>query len=169
MDPVISFLISPKFTGWLFVLKILFIGATLIIFGMLIFTFLKTAWFRKLFIWDMIEFLTFRPYGTKKMARQWAKIAARSETGLESEYKLAVIEADSLLDEVLKKIGYEGETLGERLKKVPPDILPGIEQVWDAHKTRNNIVHDPDYRLSFDGAKKAITIYEKALTDLGAF
>jgi hypothetical protein len=55
------------------------------------------------------------------------------------------------------------------LQKVTAGTLPNVEEVWEAHKIRNNIVHDPDYRLSLDEAKRALEIYEKALTDLQAF
>jgi hypothetical protein len=120
-------------------------------------------------IWeDIFEIFTYRAVGTKKLVRQWQKTRVRLETGLESEYKLAVIEADSTLDEILKKMGYVGETMGERMEKINVAVLPNIEDVWAAHKIRNNIVHDPDFRLSLDETKRAISIYEKALTDLGA-
>jgi hypothetical protein len=65
-------------------------------------------------------------------------------------------------------MGYVGETMGERMEKINVAVLPNIEDVWAAHKIRNNIVHDPDFRLSLDETKRAISIYEKALTDLGA-
>jgi hypothetical protein len=87
---------------------------------------------------------------------------------LESEYKLAVIEADSVLDDILKRMGFAGQTLGERLEKLTSASLTNIEEVREAHKTRNNIVHDPNYRLSLDEARKLISIYEKALVDLQA-
>ncbi len=79
-----------------------------------------------------------------------------------------MIESDSTLDEVLKKMGYLGDTIGERLEKINVAVHPSVEEVRNAHKIRNNIVHDPDFRLNLDEAKKAISIYEKALTDLGA-
>lgn len=166
---IFNFLFSPDFPGWLTFLKIIYIFFSVLLLFSIIFTLLRTTWFKKLIILDFFEFFTFRPYGAKKIIKQWTKILARLDSGLESEYKLAIIESDSLLDEILKRMGYAGESLGERLKKVVPDILPNVEQVWEAHKIRNNIVHDPDYRLSLDSAKKAIAIYEKAFSDLGVF
>jgi len=44
--------------------------------------------------------------------------------------------------------------------------LPSLAEVQGAHEIRNNIVHDPDYRLNLDGAQKTISFYEKAFTDL---
>jgi len=128
----------------------------------------RTSWLKIRYVLDAIEFFTARPYGTKKIEKVWAKISARLEGHSDSEYKLAIIEADSLLNEILERINYKGETLGERLQKLTADTLPSIEEVWEAHKIRNNIVHDPDYKVTLDEAKKAITIYGKALQDLEA-
>ena len=169
MENIISFILNPTFSGWLLILKILFIVAALILLGFIIFALAKTSWLKKLLIWDLVEFFSFRPYGVRKVVKAWAKITARLETGLESEYKLAVIEADSMLNDILKRMGFGGETLGERLEKLTAATLPNLEQIWEAHKIRNNIVHDPDYRLTLDEARRVLGIYEQALRDLQAF
>jgi len=169
MPEIISWLISPTFSGWLLILKILFIIVVLILLGFIIFVLAKTSWLKRIWIWDLVEFFSFRPYGVRKVVKDWAKITGRLETGLESEYKLAVIEADSMLNDILKRMGFGGETLGERLEKLTAATLPNLEQIWEAHKIRNNIVHDPDYRLTLDEARKVLGIYEQALRDLEAF
>ncbi|PIR71619.1 MAG: hypothetical protein COU43_01525, partial [Candidatus Nealsonbacteria bacterium CG10_big_fil_rev_8_21_14_0_10_37_25] len=92
----------------------------------------------------------------------------RLETEMESEWKLAVIEADKIMDDILNRMGFGGKSLGERLGKLTAVSLPNIEEVKEAHKIRNNIIHDPTYRLSLEEAKRVIAIYEKALTDLQA-
>jgi len=73
-----------------------------------------------------------------------------------------------LLDETLKRLGYPGESLGERSEKLTVDILPNLEEVRQVHKIRNNIIHDPTYKLNLGEAKKALAIYEKALINLDA-
>jgi len=88
---------------------------------------------------------------------------------LESEYKLAVIEADNMVNETLKRMGYGGESLGERLEKLTAATLSNIEEIKEAHQVRNNIIHDPNYRLSLDDARKVLSIFEKAFKDLEAF
>lgn len=165
-EPIISFILSPPDLVWLSVLRVVFIAVS-VIFSALIALFLfKNSWLKVRFGTDIFEFLTYRAFWVKKAARQWAKIVNRLETGLESEYKLAVIEADSMLDDVLRRMGFSGESFGERLKKVPKDVISNIGEVELAHKVRNNIVHDPDYYLSHDEAKKTLDIFEKALNDL---
>jgi hypothetical protein len=169
MENIISFILSPPLSGWSLILKILLIILSLFLFGFIIFALAKTSWLKRLLIWDLVEFFSFRPYGLRKIVKTWAKITARLETGLESEYKLAVIEADSILNDILKRMDLGGETLGERLEKLTTATLPNLEQIRGAHKIRNNIVHDPDYRLTLDEARRALDIYEQALRDLEAF
>lgn len=104
----------------------------------------------------------------RKMSKEWKAVLKKLEAGDESNLKLAVIEADKILDNILKKINYPGENMGERLKHITPAQIANIEAVWQAHKIRNNIVHDPDFRLTRSDAENAVKIYQRALEDLMA-
>jgi hypothetical protein len=84
-----------------------------------------------------------------------------------SDWKIAIIEADKTLDMTLEKKGFAGKTLGERLKEMVPADLPEVyEEVWEAHKIRNRIVHEPDYEVSQTEARKVVGIYERAIRKL---
>ena len=166
---IISFLFNPSMVGWLFLLRLGFFLAGIILLGGIIFFIIKSSWLNYSILYDATEFLTFRPFGVKKIEKQWEKIRGRLDTGLESEYKLAVIEADNMTEDILKRMGYSGETLGERLKNLTVATLPNIEEIKAVHQVRNNIVHDPDYRLSLEETKNALEVYEKAFRDLQAF
>lgn len=155
--------------GILLSLKIIFIVISLFFLVIIFYSLRKSSWLKNRFLQDMVEILTYRPYGIKKMAKIWSKIKGRLEAGSESEYKLAVIEVDSMLNDVLERMGFKGEILGDRLKQVTTDILPNIEETREAHKVRNNIVYDPDYKLTLDQARKVLKIYEQALRDLQVF
>ena len=169
MENLTSFIFSPPVEGWLAILRIVFIAfSSFFVFGIIVLL-LKTGWLKYLILYDTAEFLTYRPFGVRKIEKQWNKIMARLDTGLESEYKLAVIEADSMLDDILKRMGYAGEILGERLKNLTSATLPNIEKIKEAHKVRNNIIHDPDYKLSLNEAKEMLSVYEQAFRDLQAF
>lgn len=167
---IISFILSPTFPDWVKLIKFVFVILSFFFIGFIIWALIKTTWLYRLLIWDIEEILTYRPFGVRKIVRQWQKIKSKLDTGLESEYKLAVLKADAMLDLVLARMGFGGKTktLGERLVKLTAASLPNIEEVKQAHKVRNNIVHDPAYRLSLDEAKKVIEAYGKALTDLQA-
>jgi len=168
IEQMISFVLNPTFSGWLLFFKILFIFFSLLFLGFIIFALLKTSWLKRLIIWDLQEFLTYRPFGVTKIVGKWQRIKKKLEAGTESEAKLAIIEADSMLDDILDRMGFGGRTLGERIEKLTNVSLSNIEEVKKAHKIRNNIVHDPTYKLDLEEAKKVISTYEKALTDLQA-
>jgi len=102
----------------------------------------------------------------KKLAKKWNRIEKRLESNQEAELKLAVIEADKFFDNILKRIGYLGKDMGERLKRINPSQMTNINDIWTAHKIRNNIVHDVDYKLIVVDAQRAIDAYKKALDEL---
>ena len=82
-------------------------------------------------------------------------------------YNFSVLEADKLLDKALKEMGVPGQSMGEKLKKLG-NRLPNLNQIWYAHKLRNQIVHESDFQISYDDAKRALRIFRQALKNLGA-
>ena len=104
----------------------------------------------------------------KKMVKRWESVLANLGREDENSYKLAVIEADKIFDDILKKIGYQGEDMGERLKQLTPAQTANLDEVWQAHKLRNQIVHEPDSKLTRAQAQRAVEIYQRALEDLEA-
>lgn len=165
-EGIVSFIIDPNIIGPLLVVKIIFVIISSILIGAIIFLLTATTWFSHRYGQDISEFRSFSSIETKKLSQQWGKILKRLETGKEAEFKIAVIEADSLLEEILKRKGYEGEMMGELLKGIDSNVLPNIEHVWEAHKLRNNIVHDHSYKLRVDEAKRAISIFQESARSL---
>ena len=160
---------NPQFQEISLAVRIVFLLAALFLVFLIVFLLRRTSFLQFFILQDFIEFFTFKPYGTRKIVKRWGKIKTRFELPSESEQKLAIIEAEGILDEILKKMGFPGATFEERLKQMTSVQLSNIEEIWEAHKIRNNIVHDPDYRLSTAEAREAFEIYERALTNLEAF
>ena len=98
----------------------------------------------------------------------WQKIKKYVESIRDSEWKLAVIEADKLVDGVLQEHSFPGETMGERLMLIKPDDLSSLQDLWDAHKLRNLLVHEMSYNLRHEQAIESIEAFEKVLRELGA-
>lgn len=161
-NALISCLTSNETQEALFSVKIAFLIFSFILVGIIIFALSRSHYLQWLFIHDIAQFITMRPFGAKKITREWNKILKRLETGSESEYKLAIIEADDMLDTSLKRMGYVGETLEEKLEKLTSATLPNMQQISEMHRLRNNIVHDPDYRLVLGEAKRALEVYDQA-------
>jgi hypothetical protein len=101
-----------------------------------------------------------------KVNKEWENIVKRLDSRDEANYKLAVIEADKLLDTVLKDLTIPGSTMGERLKAVTLSQLPSIDNVWKVHRLRNHLVHTTDFNLTENKARQAIDIYNQALKEL---
>ncbi len=102
----------------------------------------------------------------KRIMKQWEGIIKKLESDDPDSHKMAVVEADKILDDLLKRIGYQGEDMGERLKQVTSIQVANIQQVWAAHKVRNRIAHEPDFSLNREDAIRAIEAYERAFEDL---
>jgi hypothetical protein len=81
---------------------------------------------------------------------------------------MSVINADKLLDEALKCLGFSGNTMAERLISAKRQIK-SKDQVWQAHKLRNKLVHETSRDTSPSEVKKALSGYYKAFKELGVF
>ena len=162
----LSIINNPGLQNVLGVFRWIFGIVGICLFLFCLFVLVRSAWLNYAIVFDATEFLTFRPYGLRKMTGKWQKIQQRLESANEAEYKLAIIEADGLLNQILLRMGFKGETLGDRLKTLTTAIIPNLDDVTMVHQTRNNVVHDPDYRLVLNEAKKAIDIYEVAFRNL---
>lgn len=98
--------------------------------------------------------------------RRWANIQSLINSHSVNDWKQAIIEADIILDEMLEKMGYKGDSLGEKLKKVERSDFLTIDSAWEAHKIRNQIAHKgSDYILSRDEADKAIELYKEVFSE----
>jgi hypothetical protein len=101
------------------------------------------------------------------MRKRWDEIVRMSETQGEMSRKLALIEADKLLDYALKALAMPGTSLGERLKFAQYKH-PELRDVWWAHKIRNQLAHEATFHLDAGMARKALQAFRNALARLGA-
>jgi hypothetical protein len=116
---------------------------------------------------DRVRDVIFKSELSKRRSiKAWNKIKLYHFAGDDNSLKIAVIEADKLLSEALRLAGFRGETLGDRLQNITGAQLPNIQEIWEAHKLRNRLVHESDFKLSRDTAEKALAVYEQTLRDL---
>lgn len=93
---------------------------------------------------------------------QWEKVVKYTSSSNTSDWRLAIIEADVMLEELLRTLGYKGESLGEMLKSVDKNEFLTIEDAWEAHKVRNAIAHSGgDFQLNEREVKRVIALFEK--------
>ncbi len=105
------------------------------------------------------------PAGDMTMAHQWEKALQHVESANENDWKQAIIDADILLDDLLNKMGYRGESVGEKLKRVASGDMKSLNEAWEAHKVRNQIAHEPGFVLSQYQARQAIGMYRKVFEE----
>lgn len=107
-------------------------------------------------------------HGTKVGASRLDDVRAHSASDNPNDWKLAIIEADIILDQTLKERGYAGNTLGERLRSITPSQLGSIDDAWDAHRVRNRIAHEgADFVLTKRIAQDTIARYMNVFRDFG--
>ena len=151
----------------LFPIKLTFVFSAAFFLVFVIYFMINSSWLQYKFLEDVSEFFSWKAYGQREMSKQWSKIKKRIESGIESDYKLAIIDADDFLNEVLENRGYEGKDIKESIEKAGELIGPALNDVLNAHEIRNSIVYDADYKLSGDEAKKVLAIYESVINNIG--
>lgn len=101
--------------------------------------------------------------------KRWEKILSRLEGGNPSQYKVAVLEADAFADEILSGIGYKGATMADKLESIHPGQLETKNDIAEAHQIRNRIVHETDFVISQEDAKKCLDSYRKFFDEVELF
>jgi len=163
----IYFISSSQIQDMLLPVKVVFIFCSLFFLVFVIYFMISSSWLQNKFLEDVMDFFLWKSAGQLEMTKQWERIRKRIESGSESDYKLAIIDADDFLVRVLDSGGYEGDTFEQSINKAGKMITPILKDVLGAHEIRNSIVYNPDYKLSADQAKKILAIYESACKGIG--
>lgn len=162
----IYFINSASIQSTLLPVKIIFILFALFFLCAVIYFYINSSYIQYHFLQDTVEFFSWQSYGSRQFNKRWQKIMKGIETGTESEYKVAIIEADEFLYKTLEDKGYDGETFEELIGTAGRKIVPSAEDILSAHNIRNSIVHDSDYKLDLEMAKGILDNYGKAIKNL---
>lgn len=99
-----------------------------------------------------------------KMRKRWEKVKQRLQNNNVSQYKIAIIEADAIADELLSSIGYKGSNMIERLEQVGTAHLDDhLEALKGAHQLRNRVVNETEFEVDERLAKAVVGVYENFL------
>lgn len=86
-----------------------------------------------------------------------------------NDWRLAIIEADIVLEELLEEHGIHGVTIGDKLKSVNKETLHSLNDAWEAHKVRNEIAHrGGDFILTKKVVNETLTKYRRVFDELHA-
>lgn len=101
-----------------------------------------------------------------QLATKWKRITEHVESQNQNDWRQAIIEADIILGEILEKMGYQGEGIGEMLKRVEAADFHTLSQAWEAHKIRNIIAHEgSSYQLSQTEVRRVINLYRQVFEE----
>ena len=106
-----------------------------------------------------------RKLKTAKFTARWK--ALQLHCASRKTWPQAIIEADDLLNDALKKAHYKGKTTGERLVAAQ-HVLSDNETVWFGHKLRKTIAAEDVRKLKKSDVLNALAGFRQALRDLGA-
>jgi hypothetical protein len=163
----IYFISSSQIQDTLFPVKLVFVFLAMFFLVFVVYFMMNSSWLQYKFLEDVTEFFSWQAYGQREMQKQWNKIKERTKSGTESDYKLAIIDADDFLLEVLDNRGYDGKDFEEIISKAGRLVASMLEDALKAHETRNSVVYDPNFKLTTDQAKKTLDIYEAVIKEIG--
>lgn len=95
---------------------------------------------------------------------RWKRLQQRCAD--ETQWALAVVEADNLLAEALKKKRFKGKTIGERLVEAQKHFSDN-DAVWFGHKLRTKLDMNPELHLTKGEVQKALVGLRQGLKDIG--
>jgi hypothetical protein len=176
MDYVIEYIAAdPTLANIYGIARAIVMLLDLILVGVTIYALNKLWKYRPKFVYDPRKWQRYLKTKKKKVelntpivSSAWSKVQGKVKESTPDSMRLAVIEADGILDEVLKRMGLGGETLADRLGNLKPGQYSSLDRVWDAHRLRNNLVHTPDFQVSIAKAEEAIVAYESFLKEAKA-
>ncbi len=159
--------VAVSWFGIYLTLRSVLLVVDLALFSIFIYATLRALEFRPRFMSNPAKALRSPLMGDPAIRAQWISIMDSLAQKPPQSYALAVIEADKFTDSILVKLGRPGEHMADRLESLEASQLETIDEVWRAHRLRNELVHTPEFEISERDARSALQAYERFLTELG--
>ena len=97
---------------------------------------------------------------------RWNRITEGAASPNPESWRLAILEADIMLNELLDLQGYKGETIADKMKQVDRAKFNSIDAAWEAHKIRNRVAHEGTTAdLDAREARRVIGLYERVFKE----
>ena len=108
-----------------------------------------------LFLWWKFRRRGLSASSKKKIASQWQTVLNHDDP------HRRLLEADAVLGHLLKELGHAG-SVADQLRSAQ-SIIPGLQDVWAAHKLRNRIAHEPGIGLTDAEVSRAIQAFNRVI------
>ncbi|MFT6361357.1 MAG: hypothetical protein ACJAV6_000119 [Candidatus Paceibacteria bacterium] len=100
--------------------------------------------------------------------KRWDTIAVMFKSPNPTNWRMAVIDADSMLEDLVTEMGHQGDSFGEKLQSIRRDGVSWTDAAWEVHLLRNKLAHEGSrYPLTDREAFRAYKIYENILITSG--
>ena len=103
---------------------------------------------------------------SSKSRRAWKEIQNLIEENYESSWKLAVLKTDSLIENFLKHLGFQGNNFHELLESLTLKGYRNLDVLHGTHQVCEEILNNKEYRISQKEALNIIAIYKKFWDEL---
>jgi len=116
------------------------------------------------------HFIQPHPPISKKSPNQdrWEVIEQMFKSPDHNAWRIAIIDADSMLEDLVTQMGYQGSSFGEKLKSMQHAGIPWLQAGWEVHLLRNKLAHEGSrYPLNERESYRAYRIYENILVNSG--
>ncbi len=98
---------------------------------------------------------------------RWKYILTLIESPNESDWRVAIIEADTMLEETFSDRGLVGNNMAELLEEAKGNGYYSIQDAWDAHIVRNKIAHEgQNFPLTQVEGRRVIKLYQNVFEGL---
>lgn len=117
---------------------------------------------------ETVQFVFAEPeYGHGEIKNeQWELIEEHVSSNNPSDWRIAILEADNMLEDMLVRMGYDGDSIADRLRAVEPSDFTHIQSAWEAHKVRNKIAHEGvNFTVTQREARRVIELYRKVFEE----
>lgn len=103
--------------------------------------------------------------GSRDLTVRWKKAQSLLNSQNPNDWKQAILEADTMLLDILTGLGYQGDGIGEKLKRVQPGEMKTLDDAWEAHKMRNSIAHESNFPLDHHMATQTMHRFRKVFEE----
>lgn len=100
-----------------------------------------------------------------RFANRWQELQSYCRD--KTTWPQAILTADKLLDEVLKRRKFKGSSMGERMVSAQR-YFTNNDDLWFAHNLCKKLKADAQMKLKEDDVKEALVGFRQGLRDLGA-
>ncbi len=97
---------------------------------------------------------------------RWERVLTEVTSDNEQNWRMAILEADIMLGELLDTLGYRGETMADKMRAVDRADFNTIDLAWEAHRMRNRIAHETsETALNPRDVRHTIDLYQRVFRE----